>query len=357
MSELRDVLIYRCGSLGDTIVALPAIQALRRAFPAARLTLMTASDTSGVLWADTVAQELRCVDDVLTYAPSEMQSPRGLSAVLRRVRTLAPDLVVYLGSDRNSGVRTWRDRLFFALAGVRRFVATASPKVTFFGRLRRDTVEYPYEVDRLVEALAAHGIGDGRIDFGLDGDPTDVARAAHLLDRPAGERPLVAMCPGAKQPAKRWPLARWAALGARLIEEQGVDVVVVGGTDEARALETVVARWPRDRWRSVAGRASVRESAEVLRQCRLYVGNDTGAMHLAAAVGTPCVAVFAAREPGRSWYPYGDAHVVLRRDVPCAGCYLSQCTRYALRCLTAIEVHEVLRACERALDAPMRAAS
>ena len=94
------------------------------------------------------------------------------------------------------------------------------------------------------------------------------------------------------------------------------------------------------------------ESAELLRRATLYVGNDTGAMHLAAAVGTSCVAIFAAREPGRSWHPYGSAHVVLRRDeVPCANCYLTECTVEGLRCLTAIDVNAVWTACRILLGA------
>ena len=156
--------------------------------------------------------------------------------------------------------------------------------------------------------------------------------------------------------AKRWPLERYAALGRRLIVEGGADVAIIGGPDEARAGEAVTRDWPAGRFIVLAGACSVLESAETLRRAALYVGNDTGAMHLAAAVGTPCVAIFAAREPGASWHPYGDEHVVLRRDdVSCANCYLTECTVEGLRCLTAIDVEHVWAAC-RAKLAVRRAA-
>ena len=119
-----------------------------------------------------------------------------------------------------------------------------------------------------------------------------------------------------------------------------------------RTAEVVAHEWPAGRWTVLAGSLSVLESAELLRRATLYVGNDTGAMHLAAAVGTPCVAIFAAREPGRSWHPYGTSHVVLRHDAaPCANCYLTDCTTERLRCLTAIDVEAVWGACRVLLGA------
>jgi ADP-heptose:LPS heptosyltransferase len=346
------ILVYRCGALGDTIVALPTMRAVREAYPDAELVLMTANDGAGILWTDQVVREFGWFAHVVTYRARELATIRGLAGVLARVRAVRPDLVVYLGSDHNSGIRTLRDRLFFLLAGAHRFVAASSDKVRFFGRLRRERREYPHEVDRLLDALRRAGIPVGPPRFDLPRRPAHAERVSQVLAASGvgGGRPVVAMCPGSKQGAKRWPLERYAALGARLIAEGGVDVAIIGGADEARAAEVVAADWPLGRFAVLAGRLSVLESAEALRRASLYVGNDTGAMHLAAAVGTPCVAVFAAREPGRSWHPYGDGHVVLRRDdVPCANCYLIECTVERLRCLTSIDVDAVWDACRAAL--------
>lgn len=346
------VLVYRCGTLGDTLVALPAVHALRATFPGARLVLMTANDGGGVPWADDVVRDFGWFDDTIVYQSADLRSLRGLAGLVGAVRRVRPDLVVHLASDRNSAARLWRDRLFFALAGARRFVVPApSGKVGPFGRLRRDRRAYPFEVDRLLGALARRGIGDGRVRFDLPDGAREAARVDALLGRRAhAPGPLVALCPGSKQPSKRWPLERWVAVATRLAAEEGATIVVVGGPDEAEAGRAIVAALPAGRAVVAAGRTSVLESAALLRRCVLYVGNDTGAMHLAAAVGTPCVAIFAAREPAASWHPYGPGHVVLRRDdVPCAPCFLSECTVERLRCLTAIDVDEVLAACRGVL--------
>jgi heptosyltransferase-3 len=347
------ILVYRCGALGDTIVALPTMRALREAFPHAELVLMTANDGAGIVWTDEVLRDFGWFARVVTYRARELVTLPGLVGVLARVRAVRPDLVVYLGSDHNSALRTWRDRLFFRLAGAGRFVAASSTKVSFFGRLRRERREYPPEVDRLLDTLrrAAIPVGPARFDLPLRAAHRERV-AAMLASNGLGGRPLVAMCPGSKQAAKRWPLERYAALGARLITDGGVDVAIIGGPDEAPAAALVTRTWPAGRFAVLAGELSVLESAEAIRGACLYVGNDTGAMHLAAAVGTPCVAIFAAREPGRSWHPYGDAHVVLRRDeVPCANCYLTDCTVEGLRCLTAIDVDVVWNACRTKLPA------
>src|SRR5205085_2524024 len=104
---------------------------------------------------------------------------------------------------------------------------------------------------------------------------------------------------------------------------------------------------------SAAGLLDVRTAAAVLARCRLFVGNDTGTLHLAAAAGTPCVGVFAAQDwPGR-WQPYGLGHTVLRRPVPCEGCRLTVCTREGMRCLREITVEDVLAACRATLPAPI----
>ncbi|MCK6553703.1 glycosyltransferase family 9 protein [Candidatus Binatia bacterium] len=346
------MLIYRCGTLGDTLVALPAINAVRQRFSDARYIHMTASDASGKLWADEVLREFGWFDAFVTYRPADLADPREIVAVAARVRAQRPDLVVHLGSDKNSVLRAYRDRLFFLLAGVGRFVSCPSDKVGHFGGLKRTARVYPQEVVRLLDSVRAAGVGEGQVRFDVPirerhEQRVDEVMAAGGLE---GERPLVAVCPGSKQAIKCWPVERYGTVGERLISDAGVNLVVVGGADEAAAGCVVGARWPRGRWLNAAGCLSVLESAALLRRCAFYVGNDTGAMHLMAAVGGACVAVFSAREPAYSWFPWGSQHIVLRRDVPCRHCYLDVCIRERTRCLTEIGVDDVWDACSRMLS-------
>ena len=155
-----------------------------------------------------------------------------------------------------------------------------------------------------------------------------------------------AVCPSAKWQSKRWPVDRYARVVEQLIADERLTPVVVGGPEDAELGRTLVTRWGLGA--VAAGSLSVRGSAALMGQATFYLGNDTGAMHLAAAEGTPCVAVFSEQDwPGR-WDPYGSGNRILRRAVDCSGCLLADCPKDN-ECLTQITVDEVLRACRTVL--------
>lgn len=352
---MRRIVIYRAGRIGDSIVAIPAIQALRRAYPQASLALVTVRGDAGGLWADDVFREFGWFDTIVTYKPDTWRHPRALLALLSDLRRLRADAVVHLGSEQNSWARVQRDRAFFALAGITRFIGGSPETVTWYGRLDTSDHERPYEVDRLLDVVRAAGVAAaGDVAFDLPIGDAARARVDALLAAPGFEsgRPLVALCPGSAQPAKRWPIERYGEVGAQLIHDHGASLVVVGGVHEASVAEALSSWWPRERWLNAAAeRLTTLSMAELLRRCVIYVGNDTGPMHVAAAVGTRCVAVFGAQYPARCWHPYGEGHVVLRRRPPCRHCYLTECTQFQSRCVTETSVNEVRVACDHVLAA------
>jgi ADP-heptose:LPS heptosyltransferase len=228
---VKRILIYRPGALGDTIVAVPAIQALRRTYPDAKLALMTVHMDTGI-WADQVLREFAWFDEVITYAPGDLRRPGSIGALWRRVRRFGADTVVHLSSEQNSPARILRDRAFFALAGIPGFVGGAAASVTWYGRRRRDDRLYPFEVDRLLAFAVKAGAEPGRAPvFDLPIGDDARARVDALLGEPAFERGrmLIGLCPGSKQPAKRWPVERYGQVGRRLIDAYDASIVVVGG--------------------------------------------------------------------------------------------------------------------------------
>jgi ADP-heptose:LPS heptosyltransferase len=117
-------------------------------------------------------------------------------------------------------------------------------------------------------------------------------------------------------------------------------VVFLGGADETAYCGTLADKVGLPAV-NLAGALSVPGSAAVLEQCDAYLGNDTGVMHLAASVGTPCVAIFSARDFPGLWEPMGSGHRILRHETDCAGCMLVECKAERMRCLTAIGRDEV----------------
>jgi ADP-heptose:LPS heptosyltransferase len=148
--------------------------------------------------------------------------------------------------------------------------------------------------------------------------------------------------------AKDWGKENWRALLAKMAAESlGRPLLLVGAAEESEASEFAAEGWRQNGGGPVVnlcGRLSPRESAAALARAELFVGHDSGPMHLAAAVGTPCVAVFAARNIPQQWFPFGKRHRVVYHRVECAGCGLETCIVERKRCLMSITVDEVMDA-------------
>ena len=344
---MTTILVFRIGQLGDTLASLPAIRAIRGAHPHARLVLLTdrqADPAAVTAWE--VLGPAGLFDDVCYLrVPSRLVD---FVRASRQVRRLAPARLYYLPPMPRTPWQVARDRLFFRwLCGIPDIVGLRPrgpyPVRDGAGRL----VRLQGEAARLMAWVAPDlpGTGaktnDGRIYPG----PDHRAKPGRLLDG-AGFRDhdIIAVAPGSKMQATKWPEDRFERVGLELLRGfPGLRLVVVGGTGERPLGDRLCRTWG-DRALNLSGDLSLWESAAVLERSVLYVGNDTGTMHLAASVGTPCVAIFSARDNPGKWEPAGPGHIVLRHDVPCAGCMLKTCVDQHLACLTAISVDDVLAA-------------
>jgi ADP-heptose:LPS heptosyltransferase len=175
------------------------------------------------------------------------------------------------------------------------------------------------------------------------------ALLAPLASRP---RPWVGLHPGARAPARRWPAARFAAVGDALARRLGASLVVTGGPDEVAVVEEVAARLATPAL-PLAGGLSLGALAAVIATLDLFVSNDTGPAHLAQAVGTPCVIVFGPADP-RRWAPLDRRHRVVRQPVSCSPCGHWQCPTDH-RCLRRIAPARVVAAARAVLAEEGRA--
>ena len=346
--ERKSVLVYRTGQLGDTLVSLPALYAISARHPGTRLALLTdVHPGKGFLSSWDILAETGLFSEAVFYEPRPnlRRKWRDFWRLASRLRRSRFKRLYYLAPACRTRRQILRDRLFFqvlcGIPDIRGMTAQSQAGVSERARLLRiaegsENTDAPLPIGRKERA---------RIDAlwrktGLDAGAC-----------------LIALGPGAKISAKRWPADRYAALARKLLEAlPDSRVLLIGGPDDYALAQTVVeGLGPRAlNW---AGRLSVLESAEVLRRCSLYVGNDSGVMHLAASVKTRCVAIFSARDAAGLWEPYGEGHRVLRKHVPCAGCLLSECQDMALLCLTGITIDEVLESCLSVLSssrAPVR---
>ena len=349
------ILIYRFGQLGDTIIALPALWAIRRAFPQASLSYLTSDHPGrGFVLPQEILPREGLIDDWFAYTREGSSKFRGFLQLWKTLRARRFDLLIYLVPRMRPRPSVWRDLVFFRSAGIR-YVAGSKGVHSFPSRVPGQSLPWvEHESDHLLQRLALSHIplptnNCGNMDLALTSEEKQKAED-WLRSNIPGYSPalsLVGIGPGSKAPSKIWPAERFEELGSRLISELSLFPIIFGGRGDIPLANRLIKQWGKGI--SAAGELGVRAAAAVLAHCRLYVGNDTGTMHLAAAVGTPCVGIFSAQDwPGR-WYPYGPTHIVLRRSVPCEGCRLTVCTEEGLRCLKEIGVADVLQACHTML--------
>lgn len=294
------VLFVRLDSLGDVILTTPCFQALKRRYPAARVDVVAQPATAPVLQGD------RHVDRVFTMAapwhgPWRPGAARRVWQVMRRLRRERYDYVLTLRRDLD-------DALFARLCGGRRtlgfYARRTRPFLSGWEHFQPDrhTVENHL---RLMSRLGCEPDGLTPTVFATSGDPK---RIDSLLAHAAHQRPLVGLAPFGSSASKSWETSRSAALIDSLPR---MDVVLLGGPgdrEEARAVRNRACAPVID----LVGQTSIPELCDILRQCRLLVCVDSGPMHLAAALGTPTVALFGDEDP-RLWGPYGQVpHRVLR---------------------------------------------
>jgi ADP-heptose:LPS heptosyltransferase len=306
-----NLIIFRIGSIGDTVVAVPCFHAVARAYPQHRRILLTnAVDSVRASSVESVLQGTGLIHGTLYFPPG--RAKLGYSVALsRQLRQLDAEALVYL-SPRATGLQVYRDLLFFRAAGIRNIIGAPITPGARECHIDPLTGELEHEAERLARNLnpmIAVDLGGPSWDLCLSA--AERVTAAERMSRILGWRPIVAMAPGARIPAKDWGEDRWdALLGLLQVRAPALSLVFVGAPDERPLAERLGGRWSGVKL-NLCGELTPRESAAVLEKCDLLLCHDSGPMHLAASQGTRCLALFGNFNRPRQWFPYGSNHIVI----------------------------------------------
>jgi len=343
------VLIYRLGSLGDTVVALPCLHLIARQFPDAERRVLTNFPVHAKApAAAAVLGESGLVHGYMRYRVGTRRIDE-LLRVAWEIRRFRPDLLVYMMPPR-PGASVRRDKRFFQLAGVNRIVGLP---VEGGATYRLDTATGLYESEahrlgRLIRELGDVNLSD-RESWSLRLTDAERWTAALALSG----KPLIVCGPATKMQAKDWGRESWRELLARLYRAYPEhELALVGAREDAEVSEYSAQEWQGAKV-NLCGRLSPRETAAVLERAEVFLGPDSGPMHLAASVGVPCVIAFSARGLRGVWFPAGEGHEIVYHQPECAGCGLETCIVMERKCLRSISVDEMEQAARRVL--PRRA--
>jgi lipopolysaccharide heptosyltransferase II len=335
----RRILIIKPSSLGDVVNALPVLASLRAKFSSAHIVWLVKRQ-----WAE-LLERVEGLDEVWPVGPG---TGDWLSQILR-VRATGFDLAVDLQGLFRSGAIAW-------LSGCPARIGLATAREGS-GCFYTDIVPVPsndlHAVDRYLLVAEALGCAvQGEPEFRLTPRPGDREEVAKLLGRHglAQEASWIAMSISARWPTKRWPVERFAAVADRLQRDGLGPVVLIGGPADrtaARDLRGLMRTVPVD----LTGEVALGPLPALLQSASMLVTNDSGPMHIAAAMGTPVVALFGPTSPVLNG-PYGKGHRVLRSGVPCSPCYSRRCRNQThLECLVSISPDQVLEAVRAQLKA------
>lgn len=305
---IRTIAVLRALFLGDLLVAIPALRALRAGFPQAEITLIS------LPWAAELARRLdRYLDRFVRFGgyPGLVDSPYvplESERFLAEQRARGYDLVIQMhgsGGQSNPCAHALGGRLTagYYLGTRPPYLAPAAPYS-----------EHLPEVVRCLHLVRLLGCPDTGTQLELPLLPSDRLEAQHLLASIAGTGPLIGIHPGAKSPLRRWPAERFAAVADTLARRLGARIVLTGGPHETAP--AAVRAHMQTPVQDLSGRTSLGALAAVLSSLSLLVSNDTGPAHLAEAAGTPTVRIDVGQEPGR-WEPLDSTrhHLVKSRPL------------------------------------------
>lgn len=342
---MRKILIFRIGLLGDTVVSLPAFKTIRENFPQAEITLLY-EKTGNLVGSYDLMAYTGLIDKSIPYITGA-----GIIYLLKlwaKLRGLKFDAVIILPPSRRSRYALIRDKLFFLSAGIKKHFGFKWP---YSAEYTPDSAFH--ETDFLLRLLVSEGLTLSKqldlVDMLIvpESDKRICESVLNSVLKSTENGLLFAFCVGSNMPAKCWPLENYFLLGERLISQFGVIPIIFGGPKEKEIGDILLKKWGCGL--NLAGRFTVIQSYYLLRKCRLYVGNDTGVMHLAVLAGLKCIAIFSARDVKGRWDPYGAGHIVARKNVPCQGCMLVECVDKNNMCVATISVDEVFGACANML--------
>lgn len=322
----------KLSAIGDVIHALPVAHALKQCYPEAKISWVVEKAASGILAGNPD------IDEILLFDKPKFKSLAGLvtngrkfSGELKKRRF---DLALDLQGLFKSAAIAWLS------AAPRRYVyQNAREGSAILCQPVTGSHAKGHVVEQYLDVVRELGCSVDEAVFSIEfsGQEKEAAGKIAAWQGLDMERPFIILSPGANWPNKRWPTARFAEL-TDLLNAKNIPVVLTGGPDDAKLADEIkraAAIPPVD----LTGKTSLKELAWIIKQAAVFVGGDTGPMHLAAALGTPITALHGPTDTIRNG-PYGQGHTTLVAARDCAGCWKRSCPK-GLDCLEIISAEQV----------------
>jgi heptosyltransferase II len=335
--QFENILVRATNWIGDAVMSLPALRALRERFPQSRITILA------MPWvADLYGREPFCDELIPWTAPRGWRGARAKFAAGRALRQRKFDGAIILPNSFDSALPAWLARIprriGFARDARSLLLTDAIPRIRPGDTPPHQSFHYLELLRRarLIERLPAELV------IRLDGAPAARAAGAARFNSMHWNKPI-GLSPGAAfGGAKRWLPERFAATAAQLAREWQTGVALFGSRDERPLCAEIAGRMPGIATHNFAGETTLREFIDLAAACRLFLTNDSGSMHVASALGVPTAAVFGSTDHIATG-PTGPHARVIREPIACTPCFARECPLGHLNCMKLVTVERVAR--------------
>ncbi len=337
----QKILVSATTGIGETVMTTPAVRTIRENFPEAEITLLVHPGVSDIF------RYSPRVDGLFLYEKNGVH--RGLRGLLR----LAGELRLHNYDCTLLLQNAFEAALITKMAGIPvrgGYITNARGLLLTHGVHKAPELISKHQVhyyQRLLRCLGLHTAAT-ELELFIPGEQIDAAKRQikELLGVQAGTGPLIGFNLGADLgPAKRWPMEKFADLANILCRRTDARILLLGSATDRQAATALIARADRcgDRIINLTGTTRLIEAMALIGECDVFVTNDSGLMHVAAALHTPLVAIFGSTDHIATG-PFADNATVIRKPLPCSPCKRNRCPEKHLRCLKLIESDKVLAA-------------
>jgi heptosyltransferase-2 len=334
IKTVKKILVRGTNWIGDVIMTLPAIRSIRQTFPKAHIAVLVKP------WVADIIHACPEVDEVILYrSPGEHEGFAGILKLARELKDRKFDCAILLQNAIEAAI-------IARLAGIpvrAGYNSDARGWLLTHSVRRTDAIRQVHQTGYYLEMLKSLGFKGDLKDVGLRLG-RDTGELMTQLFRRFGLKTnqlLIGMAPGAAYgPAKRWPADRFAEAASQLSEKYSARVILFGSKGDRETTE-LITHSAGNGILNLAGETSLREAMALISKCALFISNDSGLMHVAGALGVSTIAIFGSTNPVTT-SPSGERCVTIRKDLDCSPCLKKKCPT-DFRCMTSIEVSEVLR--------------
>ena len=339
--EPKNIVILRTDRIGEVLLSTVAVDVLKEAYPDVSISFVTSEYSRPLVEGRDDVEEvlIACTGDRKGW----LAEARRLGSQLKKKKF---DTAIVLNPHKALHLACFLAGIPVRVGYDRKWGFLLNKKI----KDKRDEGE-KHEIEYTGDLLKLLGIDSAPQGPKLKIDPAAENKIKELMANVDTDKPVIAVHTGSSNPAKMWPSHNYAALIEKIKTELNCEIAVLGSEDEKLTAEAIIDI-SGIKAHDFAGKFDLKELAAFISKCDLFIGNDTGPMHMAAALGVPVIAIFGRNIPGvspRRWGPWGKNNVVFHENPGCDPCYDSKCP-YEYKCLKAVTVDAVFEAVKEKIE-------